>query len=91
MEGVSDYHQIYAEFDPVFTIILLGGLGLFWRNIPIGIPRASPRLLAYLALRDRMVRRAAVASALWPDASESHAYSNLRSSISRLHSRAGNT
>lgn len=89
MEGTYDYLQTYAEVDPAFIITVLGGFGLFWGNILIDLPRASQRLLAYLALRGRMVQRAAVAGTLWPDASESDAYSNLRSTISRLQSRAG--
>jgi DNA-binding SARP family transcriptional activator len=35
-----------------------------------------------------MVKRAAVAGTLWPDASERHAYSNLRSALARLESTA---
>jgi DNA-binding SARP family transcriptional activator len=35
-----------------------------------------------------MVKRAAVAGTLWPDASESHAYANLRSALARLHGTA---
>lgn len=89
MEGASDYLQLYAEVDGFFALAVLGGFGLSWGNIPIRLPRASQRLLAYLALHGRMVQRATVAGTLWPDASESDAYSNLRSTISRLHSRAG--
>jgi DNA-binding SARP family transcriptional activator len=37
-----------------------------------------------LALHGGVVNRAAVAGTLWPDASESHAYSNLRSALARL-------
>ncbi len=48
------------------------------------IPRASQRLLAFLALHDWAVNRAAIAGTLWPDASERHAYSNLRSALARL-------
>jgi DNA-binding SARP family transcriptional activator len=44
----------------------------------------SQRLLAFLALRDRAVTRVAAAGALWPDATQSHAFSSLRSAISRL-------
>ena len=44
----------------------------------------SQRLLAFLALRDRAVTRVAAAGTLWPDATQSHAYSSLRSAISRL-------
>jgi SARP family transcriptional regulator, regulator of embCAB operon len=35
-----------------------------------------------------MVRRTAVAGSLWPDASESHAYCNLRQALARLHRSA---
>jgi DNA-binding SARP family transcriptional activator len=35
-----------------------------------------------------MTKRATVAGTLWPDSSESHAYSNLRSALSRLDSTA---
>jgi DNA-binding SARP family transcriptional activator len=48
----------------------------------------SQRLLAFLALHGRMVKRASVAGTLWPDASESHAYSNLRSALARLQGTA---
>jgi DNA-binding SARP family transcriptional activator len=48
----------------------------------------SQRLLAFLALRGRMAKRAAIAGTLWPDASETHAYSNLRSALARLQGTA---
>jgi DNA-binding SARP family transcriptional activator len=50
----------------------------------VGVPRASQRLLAFLALRGGVANRATVAGTLWPDATESHAYSNLRSALARL-------
>lgn len=50
------------------------------RNLPHG----SQRLLAFLALRDRAVTRAALAGTLWPEASEEHAHASLRSALSRL-------
>ena len=50
----------------------------------VGIPRASQRLLAFLAIRGGMISRAAVAGTLWPDATETNAYSNLRSALARL-------
>lgn len=54
----------------------------------IHVPRASQRLLAFLALHGRIVERAAVAGALWPGSSELHAYSSLRTALSRLRSPA---
>ena len=50
----------------------------------VGIPRASQRLLAFLAIRGGVISRAAVAGTLWPDATETHAHSNLRSALARL-------
>ena len=44
----------------------------------------SQRLLALLGLRDRALMRASVAGTLWPDSTEEHAYSSLRSALGRL-------
>jgi DNA-binding SARP family transcriptional activator len=44
----------------------------------------SQRLLALLGLRDRALMRASVAGTLWPESSEDHAYSSLRSALARL-------
>jgi SARP family transcriptional regulator, regulator of embCAB operon len=48
------------------------------------VPGGSQRLLALLGLRDRALMRTSVAGTLWPDASEDHAYSSLRSALGRL-------
>lgn len=48
------------------------------------LPHGSQRVLAFLALRDRAVSRAALAGTLWPEASEDHAHGSLRSALSRL-------
>jgi SARP family transcriptional regulator, regulator of embCAB operon len=74
--------------DSDFMIAVLGGFCLYWGQHVRGVPGASQRLLAFLALHGRMVKRAAVAGTLWPDASERNAYSNLRSAIARLKSMA---
>lgn len=74
--------------DSSFMIVLLGGFGLFWRRGALGIPSPSQRLLAYLALHGRPVKRAVVAGELWPNSSESHAHSSLRSALSRLDNTA---
>jgi DNA-binding SARP family transcriptional activator len=71
-----------------FMVVLLGGFGLFWGSALLRVPRASQRLVAFLALHGGMVRRAAVAGSLWPDASERHAYSNLRQALARLQGTA---
>jgi DNA-binding SARP family transcriptional activator len=74
--------------DSGFMVAMLGGFGLFWGVSVLRVPRASQRLLAFLALHGGPVERAAVAGTLWPDASERHAYSNLRAALSRLESTA---
>jgi SARP family transcriptional regulator, regulator of embCAB operon len=66
-------------------VSVLGGFHLWWSgSIQAGIPRASQRLLAFLAIRGGLTSRAAVAGMLWPDATETRAYSNLRSALARL-------
>ena len=77
-----------AVADGDFMVVLLGGFGLFWGNTLLNVPRASQRLVAFLALHGGMVRRTAVAGSLWPDASESHAHCNLRQALARLHRSA---
>jgi DNA-binding SARP family transcriptional activator len=74
--------------DRGFMVSVLGGFRLWWgTSVQVGVPRASQRLLAFLALHGGVVNRATVAGTLWPDASESHAYSNLRSTLARLERR----
>jgi DNA-binding SARP family transcriptional activator len=84
----TDSNFMITTTDSNFMIALLGGFALFWGTSVLGIPRASQRLLAFLALHGGMVRRAAVAGTLWPDASESHASSSLRSVLTRLQGTA---
>ena len=62
-----------AESD--FMVVLLGGFGLFWGSALLRVPRASQRLVAFLALHGGMVRRTAVAGSLWPDAAWLQPYS----------------
>jgi SARP family transcriptional regulator, regulator of embCAB operon len=73
------------EADRSSMVSVLGGFRL-WRSgsTQAGVPRGSQRLLAFLALSGGVANRAAVAGTLWPDATESHAYSNLRSALVRL-------
>jgi SARP family transcriptional regulator, regulator of embCAB operon len=71
-----------------FTLKVLGGFALSWEGRAVRVPRASQRLLAFLALQSGMVKRVAVAGTLWPEASERHASSNLRSALARLQGTA---
>jgi len=67
------------------VVSVLGSFGFSVGGKPLrGLPHGSQRLLAFLALRDRAVTRAAVAGTLWPEASEDHAHASLRSALSRL-------
>jgi len=50
----------------------------------LGISSGSQRLLAFLALNDRVVTRQQVAGTFWPESTDEHAGSNLRSALSRL-------
>lgn len=58
--------------------------------VPALTPEAQ-RLLALLAIRDRLVSRASIAGTLWPDASDRHAHASLRSALSRLPQLAHDT
>jgi DNA-binding SARP family transcriptional activator len=53
----------------------------------LGISGGSQRLLAFLAVRERMVTRAQVAGTFWPESTDDHAGASLRSAVSRLDGR----
>jgi SARP family transcriptional regulator, regulator of embCAB operon len=73
-----------------FIVAVLGGFRLSLGKSIVRVPGASQRVLAFLALHGGVVKRATIASTLWPDASESHAYANLRTALARLQSTARN-
>jgi DNA-binding SARP family transcriptional activator len=50
----------------------------------LGISAGSQRLLAFLAVRDRLVTRTQVAGTFWPESTDEHAGASLRSAVSRL-------
>jgi SARP family transcriptional regulator, regulator of embCAB operon len=70
--------------NPEFGVAVLGQFRLLRGMTVVRVPRASQRLLAFLALHGRNVERAVLAGALWPEASEPHAYSSLRAALTRL-------
>lgn len=51
---------------------------------PVTVPPASQRLVSFLALQLRPVRRAHISGTLWFDADEQHANGSLRSALWRL-------
>jgi len=65
-------------------ISLLGGFHLEDEGATLILPEGSRRLLAFLALKGRLVQRQAVAGTLWPVSTEPHASSSLRSALTRL-------
>jgi DNA-binding SARP family transcriptional activator len=67
-----------------FHLSLQGAFRLDAGAVPIVLQGNSQRLLAFLALSDRTVSRAATAGTLWPEASEARAHASLRSALSRL-------
>lgn len=80
--------EFLPDADGDLMVASLSGFGLFWGNALLSVPRASQRLVAFLALHGGMVRRTAVAGSLWPEASEDHACVNLRQALARLQRRA---
>jgi DNA-binding SARP family transcriptional activator len=64
---------------------LLGGFQLAESDQPIPLTMMAQRLLAFLALSKRPVRRSSLGGILWPDTSEERAQANLRSALWRLH------
>ena len=83
LRGVSDRPSIELEILDRFRLRV--GTG------DLAVPPRSAMVLAYLAIRDRPVRRSVVADALWPTLPEGRALASLRSAIYRLHAPARDT
>jgi DNA-binding SARP family transcriptional activator len=64
---------------------LLDGFRLQNGGSTIVLPERSQRLVAFLALKGRPIRRPVLAGTLWPTATEGHASSSLRSALTHLH------
>jgi DNA-binding SARP family transcriptional activator len=74
-----------AEPDTTNELKLLGGFVFSVDGEALlGISGGSQRLLAFLAVRDRVVKRVEVAGTLWPESSQDRAGASLRSAVSRL-------
>ncbi len=68
---------------------LLGGFAFsVGGDALLGISAGSQRLLAFLAVRDRVTTRNHVAGTLWPESTDEHAGASLRQAISRLGGQA---
>ena len=86
-ESGSQAQGVSSEGRSGLRISLLGGFQLT-DGPSIILPEGSQRLLAFLALKGRLIQRQAVAGTLWPVATEVHASSSLRSALARLRGRA---
>jgi DNA-binding SARP family transcriptional activator len=81
---VSDGLAFGLEPQAPPLISLLGGFALTTSRPAVALAEGSQRLLAFLALQSRFVKRQAVAGTLWPNASDAQASSSLRSALARL-------
>jgi DNA-binding SARP family transcriptional activator len=78
-----------TQCQPGLRISLLGRFELSEPSgTPIPVAAGTQRLLALLALRGRVVHRASIAGALWPEVSDRHALASLRSTLLRIPSAA---
>jgi DNA-binding SARP family transcriptional activator len=67
---------------------LLDGLELTANGHAMDLPLGAQRLLAFLALSDRPLRRTYIAGVLWSETTEERAAASLRSTLWRLRCRA---
>lgn len=75
--------------DPELTLSLISDFELCCRGKPVEMPLSSQRLVCFLALHNKPLRRSYVSSALWLDSSEARAKASLRSSLWRVPSPDG--
>lgn len=66
------------------AVQLLRGFELRVADRPVPLTPASERLVAFLAMQARSVRRSFVSGSLWPDATAERANANLRSALWRV-------
>ena len=79
------HHSGRARVSTLFRVSVLGSFDFCLRDgTRPPLSGGSQRLLAFLSLRGRAIARESVAGTLWPEASEHHAGSSLRSAIARL-------
>jgi DNA-binding SARP family transcriptional activator len=69
---------------PEVQLFLLGGFRLEVDGLPVSLPAGVQRLVAFLGLHRRPLRRVFVAATLWMDADDERAMASLRSALWRL-------
>lgn len=80
------HHRVGAAVaaDEVVRLSLLRAFEVRRGGRVIDLPLSAQRLVAFLALHHRPLRRGYVAGTLWPDVTEERAAGNLRSALWRL-------
>src|SRR4051812_48832359 len=73
-----------VDASPRLTLRLLRSFELRRGDEVVSLPMSTQRLVAFLALRARPLRRVHVAGTLWIDASEEQANASLRTALWRL-------
>lgn len=70
-------------------LVLLGGFEVRIEGRPVQLAMTAQRVVAFVALHDRPVRRVYVAGSLWFDVPEERAAASLRSALWRIHRYCG--
>ena len=73
-----------VEAAPSVRLALLGGFELRHGKAPILLAAGPQRVIAFVALHARPLRRGFVSGSLWPDATEARAAASLRSALWRV-------
>lgn len=81
---MSQVGVVHDEDEAACNVALLGCFEFRVGEVQVDLPRATERLLAYLALQPVPVPRQRVAAALWPDASDQRSLGCLRSALWRV-------
>lgn len=83
--SVSGAHPLHSTLDqgPVARISVIGAFQLTIAGRHVLLSHSAERVVAYLALAGRPVRRSRLAGELWPDVPEHRALGNLRSALWR--------
>lgn len=69
---------------PATRLVLMGGFELICDGRAVALPHSAQRLVAFLALADRPVRRCHAAATLWLDTPDQRSGGNLRTALWRL-------
>lgn len=77
-------HSLNGDRAPGIRLTLIDGFQLIVANRVIQLPMSAQRLVAFMALQNRIVSRVYLAGVLWPDTTEQRSTANLRTSLWRV-------